>query len=98
MFIHHVFFWLKNPGSAQDKADLKKGLETLLAIKPKISAHIGVPASTNRPVIDTTYTFSLLLIFNSLEDQEKYQVHPIHKKFVADCASLWERVVIYDTI
>ena len=98
MFTHHVFFWLKNKISDADREDLLKGLQTLTAIEPKVLVHIGVKASTNRPVIDTTYDFSLLLVFNDLEEQESYQVHPIHQEFVKNCQHLWEKVTIYDSV
>ncbi len=98
MFTHHVFFWLKNKISDADKEDLLAGLQTLAAIQPKISIHIGVKANTNRPVIDTTYDFSLLLIFNNPEEQESYQVHPVHQEFVKNCQHLWEKVTIYDSV
>lgn len=98
MFTHHVFFWLKDKTSDTDKVNLLKGLQSLAAIEPKIMIHIGVKASTSRPVIDTSYDFSLLLIFNDLEDQESYQVHPIHQEFVKNCQHLWEKVTIYDSV
>ncbi|WP_419801263.1 Dabb family protein [Mucilaginibacter sp.] len=98
MFIHHVFFWLKDKNSNTDRADLLKGLQTLASVEPKKMIHIGVKASTNRPVIDTTYDFSLLLIFNSLEDHDAYQIHPTHQDFVKNCSHLWEKVTIYDSV
>ncbi len=98
MFTHHVFFWLKDKTNDTDREALLKGLQSLAAIEPKIMIHIGVKASTNRPVIDTSYDFSLLLIFNNLEEQESYQVHPIHQEFVKNCQHLWEKVTIYDSV
>ncbi len=98
MFIHHVFFWLKNPENQEESGRLLAGLNTLLGIEPKILGHVGGPASTNRGVIDTSYNFSLLLIFNNLEEQEAYQGHPTHLKFIEDCGALWERVVVYDSV
>jgi len=98
MFTHHVFFWLRNKISDADREDLLAGLQTLAAIEPKISIHIGVKASTNRPVIDTSYDFSLLMIFNNLEEQESYQIHPTHQEFVKNCQHLWEKVTIYDSV
>ena len=98
MFTHHVFFWLKNKISDADREDLLKGLQTLAAIEPKTLIHIGVKASTNRPVIDTSYDFSLLLIFNNLQEQESYQVDTIHQEFVKNCQHLWEKVLIYDSV
>lgn len=97
-FVHHVFFWLKNPDSAADKAALIAGLEQLGAISEIKLLHIGTPAATNRPVIDTSYSVSLLTLFDNAADQDIYQEHPVHLKFIADCAHLWERVLIYDSI
>lgn len=98
MFTHHVFFWLKNKNNDTDKQDLLAGLQTLAAIEPKNLIQVGVKASTNRPVIDTSYDFSLLLIFKDLEEQESYQVDPVHEAFVKNCAHLWEKVTIYDSV
>jgi hypothetical protein len=98
MFIHQVYFWLKNPGNAADLAALKKGLQTLTVIETIGMYHIGTPASTTRDVIDRSYSASWMLLFDNLEDEETYQDHPIHKKFVADCSHLWEKVVVYDSI
>lgn len=97
-FVHHVLFWLKNPDSAADKAALIAGLEQLGAISEIKLLHIGTPAATNRPVIDTSYSVSLLTVFDNEADQDIYQEHPVHLKFIADCAHLWERVLIYDSI
>ncbi len=98
MFIHHVFFTLKNPDSAVDKAALIKGLTTMRAIETFKMIHIGEPASTNRDVIDRSYSVSWLLVFDNLADQEVYQVHPLHKKFVEKCSHLWAKVVVYDSV
>lgn len=95
-FIHHVFFWLKNP-SPENLQKLLAGLKTLEQIKTVRKLYIGVPASTEkREVIDNTYSASELMFFNNLEDQRAYQDDPIHKKFVEDCSHLWEQVVVYD--
>lgn len=97
-FVHHVYFWLNNPDSAEDKAKLVEGLNTLKAIKPIRLVRIGEPAKTNRDVIEKGYQISWLLFFDSLEDQEIYQKHPIHLKFVENYAHLWEKVIVYDSV
>lgn len=97
--VHHVFFWLKNPDSKADLAKLLAGLRTLEKIESVRGIHIGVPASTEqRSVVDSSYSASELLFFDDVAGQDAYQEHPIHKQFVADCAHLWERVVVYDAI
>lgn len=95
--VHHVFFWLKNPKSKEDLARLLTGLRTLSGIETVKAIHIGVPAETEqRGVVDASYSASEILFFDDVAGQNAYQVHPIHKKFVADCEHLWERVVVYD--
>ena len=97
--VHHVFFWLKNPGSKEDLAKLLAGLRTLAAIESVRGAHFGVPASTEkRDVVDNSYSASEILFFDDTAGQKTYQDHPIHKQFVADCSHLWERVVVYDAM
>lgn len=98
LFVHHVYFWLKNPGNEADKAKLVEGLETLTKIKEIKMAHIGVPASTNRSVIERGYAVSWLLFFDSLETEEVYQKHPVHLKFVENYSHLWEKVIVYDSV
>jgi len=98
VFIHHVFFWLKEPANELSKQQLVQGLQKLSAVATIKSFHIGQPAATNRGVIDATYSISWLLTFDTAADQDSYQVDPIHLNFVKECAHLWEKVVVYDTI
>ena len=98
MFIHHVYFWLKNPSSEEDRQKLVEGLEKLTKVKTIKMFHIGKPADTNRDVIDTSYSISWLLIFEDKAAEESYQVDPIHLNFVETCKHLWDKVVVYDSI
>ncbi|MFD1815951.1 Stress responsive A/B Barrel Domain [Pseudarcicella hirudinis] len=98
IFVHHVYFWLKNPGSQADKAKLLEGLEKLSKVPTIKMVHIGSPASTNRSVIERSYAVSWLLFFNNIEDEEIYQTHPIHLKFIEDYSHLWEKVIVYDSV
>src|SRR3990170_4235385 len=77
MFIHHVYFWLKNPSSKEDLQKLLDGLDKLSKVKTIKMFHIGKPADTNRDVIDTSYSVSWLAIFDDKEGQDSYQVDPI---------------------
>ncbi len=98
LFIHHVYFWLADPESTADHADLLAGLQALSKTPSIQQFHIGGPASTNRNVIETTYQFSWLTIFPNKEAQDAYQADPIHLHFVETCKHLWEKVVVYDSI
>src|SRR4051812_30096581 len=98
MFTHHVFFWLKEDLNTADRQKFVRGVTSLLSIQHLKSGDIGQPASTDRPVIDRSYSYSLLLVFNNKEAHDAYQVDPIHLKFVEDCSSLWKKVLIYDSV
>ena len=95
--IHHVFFWLNNPDSESDKQQLIEGLNTLGSIDEVKVLLVGTPASTiKREVVDNSFDVSELMIFDSVEAQDAYQVHPMHTEFVQSYSHLWERVVVYD--
>ena len=98
LFVHHVFFYLKNPSSTADRDKLVEGLKKLSKVKTIKSFHIGKPANTNRDVIERGYAVSWMLHFNTPAEQESYQTDPIHLKFIEDCSSLWEKVVVYDSV
>lgn len=98
VFIHHVFFWLKNPNSQADRDKLVEGLMTLTKIKHIQSWHLGVPAGTSREVIDGSYAVSWLNTLKDRKAQDAYQVDPIHLAFVENYKHLWEKVVVYDSI
>lgn len=97
MLTHHVLFWLKADTSEEKKNNFRAGLESLKGIETIKSVYIGTPAPIERPVVDTTYTFSLLIVFDDLAGHDIYQVHPIHKAFLDEFRSLFEKVVIYDS-
>jgi hypothetical protein len=98
LFIHHVYFWLSNPGSKDNHAALLTGLKALSKVPSIKQFHIGVPASTNRDVIETSYAFSWLAVFNTKEEQDAYQVDPVHLHFVDTCKQLWQKVIVYDSV
>ncbi len=98
MIIHHVYFWLKESLSEDDKAKFVRGLRSLAEIDALKMSDIGVPAGTDRAVIDSSYSYSWLTIFDSMANHDVYQEHPVHLKFVEDCAHLWDRVLIFDSV
>ncbi len=62
-------------------------------------SHIGIPAATEeRGVVDNSYTYSYMVMFDSLDDQNIYQKHPVHLKFIEENSHLWNKVVVYDSV
>ena len=98
IFIHHVYFWLKNTGNVEDRDKLVEGLKKLSGAATIKQFHIGKPANTNREVIDSSYAVSWMLIFEDDAGQAVYQTDPIHLKFIEECSHLWSKVVVYDAV
>ena len=97
-FFHVVFFWLINDDQDTGQkflSELRKFIDDVDLIKTK---HIGSPADTNREVIDSTYSYSLILTFDSKKEQDLYQEHPLHDKFIKNASSLWKKVQVYDSL
>lgn len=97
-FAHTVYFWFKNPDNAADKAkfeaSLKKFLNNSEYAKTK---YIGTPPKAVRDVVDDSFTYSLILSFESAEAQEAYQSEEAHLIFIEECQDLWEKVIVYDS-
>jgi hypothetical protein len=97
--IHHVFFWLKNPGSTEDREKLIAGVKTLAKIETVRELRVGVVANTEkRDVVDNSWAVSEHMLFADLAGQAVYQTHPIHLEFIKNYSHLWEKVIVYDAI
>lgn len=96
MLAHHVLFWLKADTTDEQKTAFRASLETLAGVETVKTIHIGTPAPIERAVVDTTYTFSLVLLFEDMAGHDVYQVHPLHKAFLEEFRVYFDRVVIYD--
>lgn len=97
-FAHTVFFWLKNPDSPKDRKAFETSLQKFLDKSAYAkTTFIGKPPKASRNVVDGSFTYSLILSFESAEAQQKYQDEPPHKVFIEESEQLWEKVVVYDS-
>lgn len=98
MFVHAVYFWLRSDLGAAQMKQFEAGIHALRAIDVVHAGYIGVPAATNRPIIERGYSRALVLVFKDEKAHDAYQVHPVHDRFRAECSSLWTKVQIYDSV
>lgn len=97
MLNHIVIFWLKNDLTEKQLKEFRAGLETLKKIENVNALYVGMPTKTaKRPVIDNSYDIGVTVLFDSVEDHDKYQVNQIHTKFLEKFSSYWSRIVMYD--
>lgn len=97
-FVHHVFFWLKEPQNTEACKQFERGIQDLIKVPQIQKSHIGKPVQSPREVVDDSFTYSYMAFFKSKEDQDIYQTHPIHLKFIEDCQHLWSKVIVYDAM
>ena len=98
MLYHCVYFWLKPELTPAQRADFRRGVETLAGIKAVEKVAIGAPAATERrAVIDASYDVALIVLCKDIAAQNAYQVDPIHLAFVEKFKAFWSRVQIYDS-
>ena len=96
MFVHCVYFWLRENLGPEEQERFHQGVHSLTKLPSVVSGWAGKPAATDRPVIDRSYSYALVVAFPDEAGHEAYQVHPVHDAFRANCSPLWERVKIYD--
>ena len=97
MLVHTVYFWLKPELTATQRAEFRRGVESLAGIKSVEKVYVGTPAKTEkRAIIDDSYSFALTVICQDLAAHDAYQADPIHDAFRDHCHQFWTRVQIYD--
>ena len=98
MFIHSVYFRLRDDLSPGERTRFEEGIRSLAGIDVVEQGHIGTPAGTNRSIIDRDYTHALILAFADEGAHDAYQAHPVHDRFRDACAGYWSGIRIFDTI
>ena len=96
---HYVLFWLNDGLSETEISDFANFFEELKAIPGIKSLHYGQPAPTNpRDVVDNTFTYNLLVYFDSMDEINVYETHPIHFAAIEKYSKYWNRVVVHDSV
>ena len=98
MLVHSVYFWLRPDLTSEEHARFVAGAQSLMGISSVRHSHLGTPADTDRPVIERSYSYGLILAFNDVAGHDEYQVDPIHERFRLECSPLWTRVLIFDFV
>ena len=97
-FAHTVYFWLKNPDNEDDRIQFEDSLKRFLNNSKFAKTNfIGVPPKATREVVDGSFTYSLIVTFDSAESQDGYQKEAAHLQFIDECKDLWSKVIVYDS-
>lgn len=97
MLVHTVYFWLK-PGLSPDEIHrFERDAHAMADIPGVEHLWVGKPAPTTRPVIDSSYSYALVVVFQDMDAHDLYQDHPIHDAFRKN-SGMWTQVKIYDSM
>ncbi|MFC3199766.1 Dabb family protein [Parapedobacter deserti] len=95
---HYVLFWLNDGLSEQEINDFANFFEELKTIPGIKSLHYGRAAQTHqRDVVDNSFTYNLLVYFDTMDDIDTYETHPIHLEAIEKYSKFWNKVVVHDS-
>jgi len=96
-FAHVVYFWFNDPNDEENRVLFETSLTKFMSnSKYAKTKFIGKPPKAVRDVVDDSFTYNLIVTFDSAESQAKYQKEPAHLLFVEECKHLWKKVIVYD--
>jgi hypothetical protein len=99
MWIHTVYFWTHEGTSPAQIDSLIKDCYNYLGKIPTVKQlWAGKPAPTNRDVVDTSYQVGLTVVLADSPAHDVYQIHELHKDFIARNKAIWKRVQVYDFV
>lgn len=95
---HVVLVWLKNKGSAADRAKVIETAKSFRSQIPGILAmNVGEPLPSTRPVVDSSFDVGLIMRFENKAAMDAYEKHPVHVKAVKEIlAPLAAKIVVHD--
>lgn len=97
MFIHVVYFWLKDNTPDSKRQAIIDDCNKLLGKIPSVRhLWVGRPAMTPRTVVDNSYHVGLCVALDDAAGHDVYQAHELHKQFIANHQPSWQRVQVYD--
>ncbi len=92
MITHIVFFKLKD----RSPSSIEKARDVLLGLKGKIPQLLHLEVGVDVLHTERSYDLALVTKFNSLEDLQAYQVHPVHVEVANYLSTVRESVVAVD--
>lgn len=98
-FAHIVYFWFNEPNNEEHRERFESSLTKFLnASKFAKTRFMGTPPKAVRDVVDDSFTYNLVVTFESAESQKMYQDEEAHLVFIEECKDLWKKVIVYDAL
>ena len=98
-FTHVVYFWLQNPDDAGERNLFETALKKLFSNSLYTKTNfIGTPPKAIRDVVDDSFTYAMIVTFESAAAQQAYQKEKAHLAFIEEAAHLLKHYVVYDAV
>ena len=96
-FSHVVYFWLRNPDNQAECGEFEAAVRELMSKSRYTKTNfLGRPPDATREVVDDSFTYTMIVTFESAAAQSAYQQEQAHLDFIDRAGHLWEKVVVYD--
>lgn len=96
MLAHSVYFTLNDRSPEAAEALVAACREHLTGHPGEVAFSVGTLADYDRHVNDREWDVFLLVVFESRAAHDAYQTAPRHQQFVADNATGWAKVRVFD--
>jgi len=93
---HSVYFALKDRSPAAVAALVTACREHLTGHPGEVAFSVGTLADYDRHVNDREWDVFLLVVFESRAAHDAYQTAPRHQQFIAENATGWAKVRVFD--
>ena len=96
-YTHVVYFWLHHPDNNAECQEFETAVRELMSKSRYTKTNfLGRPPKATREVVDDSFTYTMIVTFESAAAQSAYQEEQVHLDFIARAGHLWEKVVVYD--
>ncbi len=94
MITHIVLLWAREPEMTKTILEEAKKLAVIPTAK---YLQAGLPIPSERPVVDSSYSVGISMLFDDAAGADAYQTHPLHKAFTENVVrKLVDKVRVYD--
>jgi antibiotic biosynthesis monooxygenase (ABM) superfamily enzyme len=96
--VHHVVLvWLKADTAPEVRERIIEGSGDLKAIPGIRELQVGKAIPSERPIVDDSFSFGIMMRFDSVADMNAYLTDPKHVEFVdKQVRPYLEKLVVYD--
>ncbi|KFF04116.1 Dabb family protein [Flavobacterium reichenbachii] len=96
---HYLLFWLKKDLSEKQVEDFAQFFRDLSKLPYLKSIHYGKPANSSpRAVLDNSFSYNVVMTFDSLDDLETYGKLPEHLAIVKKYSVFWDKMQVHDSV